>query len=490
MNVLESELIDAIAQRLVALLKSGADRQPPVQHFAGPQQLETAFSELGVPLALDADQAPVPAEALESVVEAVAHWSVQTLHPRFFGRGFAGADPLAVLGDWLGAVLNTTAATYEAAPVFTLMERALCVRLAALAGWSTHEGVFLPGGASSVLHALHLARHRASPAVFAHGNPCAGRLVAFTSAESRGVLRKAMALTGLGTAALEVVPTDAQGRMDVAELERAIRRVKRQHNRPFFVNATAGTPMRGAFDPLEDIVDVAYFHDIWLHVDGGSGATALLADETAPLMAGVDRADSLSWSLHQVLGVTQQSTALLVRAPGLLRRAFGGEASGLFEPDRNHPELDTEPLVFHCGRRVDALKAWLTWKSRGTAGFVARIAHGRALARYAAAQIEADARFVLMGPPVWLSVVFWWVPPDLRPLDLSAACVRQRLAGVTPAIKDRLQRDGRLLLSYGSVADQPNAFRLLLVNPEATEADVDAALATIDLFGQALPHPV
>lgn len=38
-----------------------------------------------------------------------------------------------MLGDWLGAVLNTTLATYEAAPVFTLIERALIARLAALA---------------------------------------------------------------------------------------------------------------------------------------------------------------------------------------------------------------------------------------------------------------------------------------------------------------------------------------------------------------------
>lgn len=483
-------LIDTVVAALVARLRAADDRAELVQRFASPARLESVFAEVGAPLELTADQPALDAETLAAAVQAALDWSVRTVHPRFFNQNFAGPDPVAVLGDWVGAALNTTQATFEVAPVFTLMERAVCKALAAQAGWTAHDGVLLPGGSMSMLHALHAARHRVQPEASRRGVQPGGRLVAFTSAEAHYSLRKAMALTGLGVEQLEVVPVDARGRMDVAALEHAIRRVKRRRDRPFFINATAGTTVRGAFDAIDDLADVAYFHDLWLHVDGCFGASALFSPETAHLMAGVERADSLAWNLHKMMGVTQQCAALLVRHPGLLARAFGSQADYLFQADKNHLELDSGDQVFHCARRVDAFKAWLTWKARGAAGFAARIEHARDLAAYARARVEADPRFALAVPAEWVNVVFWWVPPDLRPLDLEAPSVHQRLHGVTPAIKDRMQRAGRMLLSYSPIAGLPNAFRLLFMNPSVTRADVDAVLEGIDEYGQSLPRPI
>ena len=36
---------------------------------------------------------------------------------------------------------------------------------------------------------------------------------------------------------------------------------------PFFVSATAGTTVIGAFDPLDQLADVCAKYDLWLHVD-------------------------------------------------------------------------------------------------------------------------------------------------------------------------------------------------------------------------------
>jgi len=50
-------------------------------------------------------------------------------------------------------------------------------------------------------------------------------------------------------------------------LELKVMQCKRQGMIPFFVNATAGTTVYGAFDPIEPIADICDKYNMWLHVD-------------------------------------------------------------------------------------------------------------------------------------------------------------------------------------------------------------------------------
>lgn len=482
-------LADAVIRRLTALLATADDRAPPVCAQVAPELIEAAFAEAGVALALTPGEPPRGAGALESALDVIFAHSVRTLHPRFFNQNFAGADPVALLGDWLGAALNTTMATYEAAPVFTLMERAVIARLAGLAGWSSHEGLFVPGGSFSNLYAMHLARTRVDPEALERGSHGA-RLTAFTSAHAHYSLAKAVALLGLGRRSLVEVPCDAHGRMRADALEQAIHDARRRGERPFFVNATAGTTVLGAFDPLEPIANICDFHDLWLHVDGAFGAAALFSPRERHRMAGVERADSLAWNLHKMMGVTQQCAALLVRRPGLPRAAFATCADYLFQPDKPYADLDTGDHTFQCGRRVDALKAWLTWKARGEEGLADRVERAVDRAAWCVERVGADPRFALAGPPSWVNVCFWWVPPDLRPLDRALPGVDVRLHALAPRIKARMLREGGAMVGYQPVDGGPNCFRMLFANPAVTDADTDAVLELIDACGRDLPHPV
>lgn len=52
-----------------------------------------------------------------------------------------------------------------------------------------------------------------------------------------------------------------------SELERLVRERKAKGHIPFFVNATAGTTVLGAFDPIPEIADICEKYGLWLHVD-------------------------------------------------------------------------------------------------------------------------------------------------------------------------------------------------------------------------------
>lgn len=55
--------------------------------------------------------------------------------------------------------------------------------------------------------------------------------------------------------------------MDVNDLRAKIAESRKNGCKPFFVNATAGTTVLAAFDPLDQIAQVCQEEDLWFHVD-------------------------------------------------------------------------------------------------------------------------------------------------------------------------------------------------------------------------------
>ena len=80
-------------------------------------------------------------------------------------------------------------------------------------------------------------------------------------------LTKAAHWLGLGTENLIEIATDESGRMIPTELEIAIKKSVQEGKTPFFVNATSGTTVLGAFDCLEPLADICSEYNLWLHVD-------------------------------------------------------------------------------------------------------------------------------------------------------------------------------------------------------------------------------
>lgn len=72
---------------------------------------------------------------------------------------------------------------------------------------------------------------------------------------------------GIGTDNLINVKTDDYGRMLAKDLEEKIILSINQNKRPFYVNATAGTTVMGAFDDFHSIADICFKYKLWMHVD-------------------------------------------------------------------------------------------------------------------------------------------------------------------------------------------------------------------------------
>ena len=366
-------------------------------------------------------------QVLESL-RRVLDYSMRTSHPNFHNQLFAGCHPMGIAGEILSTVANSSMYTFEVAPSFLVLEEEVFYRMREYFGWnegSRGEGMFCPGGSLSNFYGMNLARYwacrRAGVDIKRDGMRAAPDLVAFVSDQGHYSAKKAAAFLGLGTSSVISIKTDSRGRMVIDDLRTQIAAARANGRVPFYVQATAGTTVLGAFDDFNAIVDLCSeggeADRLWIHVDGCWGASVVLSTNHRQLMDGVSRCDSLAWNPHKLMMTPLQCSAFLVPSKncGLMRAAHSANAKYLFQEDKLNASLDTGDLSVQCGRKVDVVKLWAAWASMGSAGYAAHIDRIMHLARYLEARIKSRSEsFVLVTEGMCTNVCFWFVPPSVR----------------------------------------------------------------------------
>lgn len=433
------------------------------------------------------DSGESEAEVLQRCRDAI-RYSVKTTHPHFFNQLYAGMEPHSLVASFIVEALNPSMYTYEVSPVFSLVEDTVLKKMMELIGWDEGgDGVFSAGGSMSNLYAVNLARFHQCPDIKELGLSSFPPLVLFTSQECHYSISKAAALLGIGTNNVYVIPSDQRGKMIPSVLEEKIKEAKSKGAVPFLVNATAGTTVLGAFDPIQDIADICDRHNLWLHVDACWGGGALMSKTHKHLMRGIHRANSVAWNPHKMLMARLQCCAFLVRdKTGLLQRCHSAQASYLFQQDKFYDvSYDTGDKSVQCSRKPDAFKFWLMWKALGTAKLEKRVDQALSTARYLAEEIKKREGYRLLMEPEYTNVCFWYIPPSLRKFPDSSEFWTE-LRKVAPVIKERMMKKGSLMVGYQPHRDKANFFRMVVISPEARREDMDFVLEEIHNLGKDL----
>ncbi|MCP9258488.1 Glutamate decarboxylase 1 [Dirofilaria immitis] len=398
--------------------------------------------------------------------QEVLRLGVRTGHPRFFNQISCGLDLISMAGEWLTATANTNMFTYEIAPVFILMEKEVTKKMAELIGWQDSDAIFAPGGAISNLYAMNAARHSRFPRCKPLGQGDLPTLCIFTSEDSHYSIKGAAAVMGIGTDNCFNIPTDPSGRMIPEALEQRIVQCKRDGMEPFFVCATAGTTVYGAWDPIPQIADICNRHKLWLHVDAAWGGGLLLSPEHRYKLCGIERANS-----------------------GLLFQTNQMSADYLFQQDKPYDvSFDTGDKAMQCGRHNDIFKLWLMWRSKGMIGYRRQINRLMDLAAYFTARIRETEGYELVVDPVSdtgiFEYLFWYIPPSLR--NMEKAERNARLEKIAPKIKAKMMERGTTMVGYQPDKQRPNFFRMIVSNQAITKEDLDFLIKEIIIIGSEL----
>lgn len=478
LNPEETQVLIEEAVRLArTYMAADADRAEPVLRHTSPaeliERLDLSPPRLGCSL-----------EELLADIRTTLEYSPRTSHPGFSNQLFGDRDPAGIVGEWMTSILNTSMYTFEVAPVVTLMEQALMRHMCELVGWPADEGegVITPGGSIANLMAVLAARNQRLPDAKARGLEPSQRLALLMSEEGHYSVERAASVVGLGTDSVCKVAVDGVGRMDPAATDAAVQRELGDGRTPFFLCATASTTVAGAFDPLEELAEVARRHGLWLHVDAACGGGVLVSRKHRDLMRGCEHADSVTWDPHKLMGVPLTCSALLVRERGRLASTNAMGADYLFHGGADS-SYDTGDVTLQCGRRVDALKLWLSWRALGDDGHGERIDRLFDVAARLREMIAERPTFEPVREPEGLNTCFHFVPADLRGTPPSAART-QRLGELTVAVRERLLTEGRLMINYAPLDGVP-VFRHVANNQQVTDQDLELLLDEIERLGAA-----
>jgi aromatic-L-amino-acid decarboxylase len=436
-----------------------------------------AAAEIAREMAFPVPEQPLAvAELAELLRPMVLEHSTLCGHPGFMAYVSGSGTVPGAAADLLASALNPNVGGWTLSPAASELELHLTRWLAERFGLPEGAGgLMTSGGATSNMTALKAARDAHAGADVRQNGLGGLPLVLYASAEAHATIAVAADLLGLGERAARAIPTDEAYRMRLDALEAAIADDLAAGLKPFAVAATAGTTATGAIDPLPEIADLCAAHDLWMHVDAAYGGAAALAPGLRPLLAGVERADSIAFDPHKWLYTPQSSACLLMRDPATLLRSFSIDAAYVREDaNLSGRGLNIGELGPQWSRAFLALKVWLSLAAHGTDAYGRRIAHDVELARYLDEGVRAH--------------------PDLEPMcpvTLSIACYRYAPAGAglddraLDALNERLmiaiRRDGRAFPSNAELRGR-YCLRACLVNHRTEAEDIDALLeATVRL---------
>lgn len=409
-------------------------------------------------------------------VEKYLAYSVKTHHPLFVNRMWVGANLPSIVGEMITALTNASACTFESAPVSTLMEKYMIGEMLDLVGFTSGEGQMTTGSSNANMIAMMAARNAANLSIKQAGLFGQRKLFAFVGADAHYSMDRAVNILGIGADQLIKVPLDSMGAMIPLELERAINRVVESGGVPFFVAATAGTTVRGSYDPIDALLPLRASHGFWLHVDGAWGGSAVLSPRLRQLyLRGLSEADSFTWDFHKMLGSTLMCNILLInkRPQSLAYALSAGDDSYLFRSENIGDIEDLGPSSLQCGRRVDSLKWFLDWKFFGREGLAARVEKSLNLCAYAETVISQSAELEMVVPRTSFNVCFRFKVAE------------EESNAFNLALRTRLYEEGITLVGVAYIEGKL-VMRLLVINPETVAADLDTFFQHVIAKGREL----
>ena len=400
------------------------------------------------------------ADVITDVFQEIAPHAVNVASPYFVGHMTAAIPYFMVHLKAIVAALNQNVVKLETSKLLSVLEKQVMAKVHRLIygndeafyrehvqNTHTSLGSFTEGGTTANLTALWVARNKAlgpcgtfkgveseglAAAYAAHG---IDRCVVLVSRRCHYSLRKCGGILGIGNANIISVPVDGTNHMRVDCLAEMIDGFKKEGRvKVMAVVAVVGTTETGNVDRLDEIGAICRQEGIFLHADAAWGGPTLMSETYAPLLDGIDGADSVAMDGHKQFYMPMSCGMIFFKDPTSLD-AVAYNANYIIR--KGSVDLGSKTLA--GSREANCLILDSAFKIMGSRGYGMLIDHGIELARDFAEEIQGRDLFQLVTAPE-LNILTYRICPRAMREELATASPERILA-----LNDHLNEVNRTL---------------------------------------------
>jgi glutamate/tyrosine decarboxylase-like PLP-dependent enzyme len=300
---------------------------------------------------------------------------------RFFAWVIGGTLPSALAADWLTSAWDQNAALSACAPAAARVEEIAGGWLKEILGLPAKASfAFVSGCQMAHVTCLAAARHALLEKwawnVEERGLWGAPPIRIISSDQRHGSFERAVRLLGLGSANVEYVAADSEGRLPPNVLADTLAKT----NSPAIVLLQAGEINTGVYDSFAELIPIARGYEAWVHVDGAFGLWAAASPRYRYLIEGVELADSWATDGHKWLNVPYDSGYAFVADPESHRASVSHRAPYLTHSTAMRDQIDWNP---EWSRRARGFSTYAALRELGRCGVAALIErccdHARAI---------------------------------------------------------------------------------------------------------------
>lgn len=416
--------------------------------------------------------------AYQDFLKFVKPFAFGMFTPRFWGWAGGSGTCDGVLASLLNAAFHSPNVIHHHAGTWVDLQvlQWLCE---AIGFPKTAKGNLTSGGSLANFIGLAVARHVKGGKSVRSKGVRGKKWVVYGSSATHYSIPKALDMLGLGSDAFRVVPVTERFEINLGRLKKAIARDRKRGLKPVAVVGNAGTVGTGAIDPLDALADFAREEDLWFHVDGAIGTTAVFSDRHRVLLKGIERADSLAFDLHKWFSQPYDVGCILVADGRALGETF------TYKTAYTNPvpgTLTDSPVVFanhgpELSRALRGLPFWISMKTHGGAKFGQMVDKNIAQARFLEDLIKGSPNFELLatGP---LPIVNFRYRGSRRLSNKFLNRLNESLVG-------EIQKRGIAIPSHYSIGGK-SCVRVCNLNQRSQRADFEAFVQACEQLGAEL----